>query len=165
MFSFFIKIRIVPLTIFAAVLMLSFKVSDIIDVVELTLADLSVSKVNAQAPAPRKSPNSVPSLSKAEISSELTDVPKKLRLARVVESDPTLFAEGEIKMLQQLTDRRVSIEARSRELILREGLLGAAEKRIDKKLLEMARLKKVLQKKVKARAKVRRKFKDKAKVR
>jgi len=37
------------------------------------------------------------------------------------------------------------IEARSEELTLREGLLGAAEKRIDKKILEMKGLEKTIQ--------------------
>jgi hypothetical protein len=165
MFRFFIKIRIVPLTIFAAVLMLSFKVSNIIDGIELTLGDLSVSKVNAQATLSEKTPIPASSMPKAEISKIPTKKSKKPPIVDDVDGDPTLFTKGEIQMLQQLSDRRESIDARSRELTLREGLLGAAEKRIDKKLMEMARLKRVLQKKVKARAKVQRKNKSRAKIR
>ena len=56
------------------------------------------------------------------------------------EDDPTLFTDNEIKVLQQLAGRRDLIEARAEELRIREGLLGAAEKRIDKKILEMRRI-------------------------
>ena len=55
-------------------------------------------------------------------------------------NDPTLFTESDMDVLQKLTARRELIDARSEELTLQEGLLGAAEKRIDKKILELKRL-------------------------
>jgi flagellar motility protein MotE (MotC chaperone) len=65
------------------------------------------------------------------------------------EDDPTLFTDNEIKVLQQLAGRRDLIEARAEELRIREGLLGAAEKRIDKKILEMRRLELAIKKLIK----------------
>ena len=65
------------------------------------------------------------------------------------EDDPTLFTDNEIKILQQLAGRRDLIEARAEELRIREGLLGAAEKRIDKKILEMRRLELAIKKLIK----------------
>ena len=49
-------------------------------------------------------------------------------------------------MLQKLVNRREFIEAQFEELALREGILGAAEKRIDKKIQEMRRLELALKK-------------------
>ena len=65
------------------------------------------------------------------------------------EDDPTLFTDNEIRVLQQLAERRDLIEARAEELRIREGLLGAAEKRIDKKILEMRRLELAIKKLIK----------------
>ena len=60
--------------------------------------------------------------------------------------DPTLYSFKQIEMLQKLVDRREFIEAKFEELALREGILGAAEKRIDKKIQEMRRLELALKK-------------------
>lgn len=60
--------------------------------------------------------------------------------------DPTLYSFEQIEMLQKLVNRREFIEAQFEELALREGILGAAEKRIDKKIQEMRRLELALKK-------------------
>ena len=52
MIRFLAKIRIVPVTIFAAALMLSFKVGDILNGIESSLDSLSVARVQAQTPPP-----------------------------------------------------------------------------------------------------------------
>lgn len=54
--------------------------------------------------------------------------------------DPTLLTQSEIDLLQQLAERREVIEARERELNLREGMLKAAETRIDKKVADLKTL-------------------------
>ena len=56
-------------------------------------------------------------------------------------------------MLQKLVARRELIDVRSEELTLREGLLGAAEKRIDKKILELKKLIVALKKTIKKKNK------------
>jgi len=60
--------------------------------------------------------------------------------ATLLGKDPTLLTQAEIDLLQQLADRREQIEARTRELDLREGLLKAAEDRIGKKIQDMKAL-------------------------
>ncbi len=141
MFKFFVKIRVVPVTIFAAVLMLSFKVSDILGGIELNFGIFSVSTVQAQAP----------SAEGGDVSSKINRVVRAIKASAVSPdkaNDPTLFTENDVKVLQELTTRRQFIEARFDELTLRERLLGAAEKRIDKKILEMKRLVAALQKSI-----------------
>ena len=144
MFKFASKIRIVPVIIFAAVLVLSFRINDIPSNIGLTLNTLSVSKVRAQAPSMKKGAD-IP-----KVSSTKTPIKASMVLAKA-HSDPTLFTENDINVLLELTARRELIDARSEQLTLQEGLLGAAEKRIDKKILELknliAALKKTIKKK------------------
>jgi len=144
MFKFASKIRIVPAIIFAAVLVLSFRINDIPSNIGLTLNTLSVSKVRAQAPSVKKGAD-IP-----KVSSTKTPIKASMVLAKA-HSDPTLFTENDINVLLELTTRRELIDARSEQLTLQEGLLGAAEKRIDKKILELknliAALKKTIKKK------------------
>jgi hypothetical protein len=144
MFKFASKIRIVPAIIFAAVLVLSFRINDIPSNIGLTLNTLSVSKVRAQAPSVKNGAY-IP-----KVSSTKTPIKASMVLAKA-HSDPTLFTENDINVLLELTARRELIDARSEQLTLQEGLLGAAEKRIDKKILELknliAALKKTIKKK------------------
>ena len=144
MFKFASKIRIVPVIIFAAVLVLSFRINDIPSNIGLTLNTLSVSKVRAQAPSVKKGAD-IP-----KVSSIKTPIKASMVLAKA-HSDPTLFTENDINVLLELTARRELIDARSEQLTLQEGLLGAAEKKIDKKILELknliAALKKTIKKK------------------
>ena len=144
MFKFASNIRIVPAIIFAAVLVLSFRINDIPSNIGLTLNTLSVSKVRAQAPSVKKGAD-IP-----KVSSTKTPIKASMVLAKA-HSDPTLFTENDINVLLELTARRELIDARSEQLTLQEGLLGAAEKRIDKKILELknliAALKKTIKKK------------------
>lgn len=153
MFKFLAKIRIVPVTIFAAALMLSIKVGDILNGIETSLDTLSIAKVQAQTPPPAPEappPSNVP----------LDEVPAEAPVADAApveaeregpdpQDDPTLFTQSEIDLLQQLADRREVIEARTEELTLREGLLAAAEKRINKKIQEMKGLEITIQKLIK----------------
>ena len=167
MIRFLAKIRIVPVTIFAAALMLSFKVGDILNGIESSLDSLSVARVQAQtpppppeAPPPPSPPANLPSNNApppeeggaegapppANQQDAAAQPPEGLKAEEADPlDDPTLFTQSEIDLLQQLADRREVIEARSEELTLREGLLGAAEKRIDKKILEMKGLEKTIQ--------------------
>ena len=137
--------------------MLSVKVSDIIDGIEFTLGSLSVSKVHAQVSAPLTvDPNSkiLDGKDKNIFKDKLDFSKEKAKnSANSLVNDPTLYTQKEIDLLLQLAERRKIVEARSRELTLREGILGAAEKRIDKKIKEMKRLKAALQKVIKAKRK------------
>lgn len=54
--------------------------------------------------------------------------------------DPANFTQSEIDLLQKLAERREQIEAREKELAMREGLLQAAETRIDRKVAELKEL-------------------------
>ncbi len=53
---------------------------------------------------------------------------------------PVTFGQTEVEMLQSLASRRVELEARTRELDLRENLLKAAEDRLEKKVAELKKI-------------------------
>jgi flagellar motility protein MotE (MotC chaperone) len=150
MLKIFRKIKVVPVAIFAAVLMLSFKVGDILDVLEPTLGAFSVSKVSAQVVPPKavlgKSSELTTNNATESKLVQSTQRAKVIKAGPDPRNDPTLFSQSEINLLQQLARRREILDARSEELTLREGLLGAAEKRIEKKILEMKTLELAIQK-------------------
>ena len=134
--------KLVFVIIFAAVLVLPFNINNLLSDIAFNLNAFSISKVRAQAPANKKIENVTEG-----------NLPKNPIKASTVlsrgQEDPTLFSEKDINTLKKLADRRQIIEVRSEELKLQEGLLGAAEKRIDKKILELKRLIVALEKTIK----------------
>ncbi len=58
--------------------------------------------------------------------------------------DPTLFTQAEIDLLQRLADRRIELEIWRKDIEMRERLLKATEKRLDKKVAELAAIQKTI---------------------
>ncbi len=151
------RMRFLPIAIFATVLMLGVKVSNFWsgpDGRGVTLSHaqevktpadqaksnkpsrggaagkVKISRASASAGAETKSKN-------AKAASEKDPRPKTGELP----SDPTLFTQAEIDLLQKLASRRTELERWSQDLVMREQLLKvaakAAEKRIDMKVTEL----------------------------
>ena len=59
-------------------------------------------------------------------------------------ADPTFFSQSEIEVLQQLSERREKLEQMQEEIDTREGLMSAAEKRIDRKIADLRQLEKTI---------------------
>lgn len=147
MSQFSAKFRIAPLLIFVAVFMLPFRVGDTRINNDISLNTIFISTVRAQEPGVMKGSSDV-----AKVGSNLS--PIKASLAPTgTQKDPTFFSRNDISVLQKLVARRELIDVRSEELALREGLLGAAEKRIDKKILELKKLITALEKTIKKKNK------------
>jgi len=164
MFKFILRLRIMPVAIFVAVLIVSVKIGDIADLLTGQSA-LEVSKVQAQQPpapksvqaqaqnqgkggptplqppaaqaqgqdAPAPSPTA-PQRSAGDV------VPAAPPDSSDPANDPTLFTQNEIDLLQSLAERREAIEKQTQEMTVRQGLLQAAEQRIDKKIAELKTL-------------------------
>ncbi len=127
------KVRFLPITIFAAVLMLTVKVGDIWKGFDgLTDSGFSIAEAQAQQ-------QGTPPVSQPPATAEKTDTETKAAASQAggVEDDPTLLTQTEIDLLQQLAQRREALDARESELELQGGLLKAAEQRIDKKVEEL----------------------------
>jgi len=132
------KIRFIPLTIFAATLMLTVKIGDIWEGFDgLVNGSFQVASAVAQTEDEAKKATE----SQADAKADAVPAPLKdeapAEVSKLITQDPTLLTDAEIELLQQLTERRQILESRERELEIRTGLLTAAETRIDKKVEEL----------------------------
>jgi flagellar motility protein MotE (MotC chaperone) len=149
------KIRFLPVTIFTAVLMLTVKIGNIWEGVEVMVnGTISVSDAVAQE-APRSAPASptteatsaaAPASVKLEEGAEPLSsgtgspdgkISGDTSQAGLLSKDPTLATQAEIDLLQKLAQRREKIDARGKELDSRAALMEAAENQIDKKIKEL----------------------------
>lgn len=151
------KIRFLPLMIFTAVLMLTVRIGNIWDGVDgalnsrpMTNADMenTISVAGAQAQSATGNPNagSDPAAMGDQVPASRDD-PEAV--SRLVTNDPTLLTQAEIDLLQRLADRRELLATREQEMEMREGLLVAAEERIDRKISELKEFQATIEKLIK----------------
>jgi len=146
----FAHIRVLPVTIFVAALMLTVKVSDISGSFDGNPPALQVSSALGQKPPEETPPQNAPPKPEdgnaeagqddnkdgADAADAAEGEPDKSD-PRAPENDPTLLTQNEIDLLQQLAERREELEKSVQEMSLREGILNAAEQRIDRKIQEL----------------------------
>ena len=148
------RIRFLPVTIFAASMLLTVKVSDIVDGFSVWY-DLPIQVAGAgaqqkpeaeeQSAAARAAAAGEPAEGAAQTETADTrtapapemDTGEDESAERMFVDDPTLLTQSEIDLLQQLAERRDELDVREREIGQRTGLLNAAETRIDKKVAEL----------------------------
>ncbi len=149
-----LSVRFLPMTIFAAALLLTVRVGDIWRGIGASAQQQPEQAApGAQVPArneaaappplvivPEKSDEAAPAESEPRAREATRGRPMR-RLA----DDPTLLTQSEIDLLQQLAERRDRIEKREQELDVRNAVLKAAETRIDKKADEMKTLQTVIE--------------------
>lgn len=159
------RLRLLPLVIFSAVLMLSVRLGGLwLDVERLVVPTVSVGQTTAQATGEGTDTATgiAPPRNAAPVMADGTQLAEAAPM-QLAEggggkegeepnpnitygapstgvdplTDPTSFTQNEIDLLQRLAERREMIETRERELTTREGLLQAAEARIDRKIAEL----------------------------
>lgn len=142
--TLFARIRFLPITIFVATLLLTVKIGDIWN--GMFGSPLRVAEAVAQqaetppkpaANAQPKNGGSTPESSKkvAKKAGKGTE-----QVSKLITDDPTLLTPQEIDLLQQLAERRRKLDAQQREVESRQGLLKAAEARINRKIGELKKL-------------------------
>ncbi|NQV47693.1 MAG: hypothetical protein HQ504_07920 [Rhodospirillaceae bacterium] len=158
------KLRFIPTVIFASVLMLTIKLGNIWDKVDNLSSgraamseSISVSSAKAQGtttppadgmPAdPVAGENTDAVAAGKNIMDEPEEDPETV--SRIVTNDPTLLTQAEIDLLQRLADRRENLEDREKEMAMREGLLTAAEDRIENKIAELKNFQNTIEKLIK----------------
>lgn len=158
MIKLFSKIRFLPITIFAATLMLTVRVGDIWQGIDTLLdGSIKVSQATAQetaeqppAPAPQESATvpeeAVPANAPVTEGGGATVQEDPTRL---ISDDPTLLTPAEIEILMRLAERRDLLEKREREIDARAGLLLAAEIRIERRVAELEDLRNVIEQRIK----------------
>ena len=135
-------LRILPLTAFVAALVLSIKVADLWERRESFVEAVTFGTV-AIAAAPKQpeietDPNSpVVRADSPEASMPMMQLAQAESPASGERVDPFNLGKSQIELLQSLADRRQELEERERTLVQREGLLAAAEHRIDQKIGEL----------------------------
>ncbi|WNJ99072.1 hypothetical protein L2D14_14510 [Thalassospiraceae bacterium LMO-JJ14] len=152
------KIRFLPLTIFAATLMLTVRVGDIWEGIDNLLdGTINVSEARAQTdpnaqPADGAAPQEAAAVPAVEpLPSEPAEGATTVRQdpSKLITDDPTLLTPAEIEILMRLAERRDELAAKSRELEAREGLLRAAEIRIERRVAELEDLRVVIEDRIK----------------
>lgn len=137
MTNIFSKIRFLPLTIFAATLMLTVRVGDIWEGLDGLLdGAVSVATASAQQKTGDQSATETPPPGVTGLES-VEEPAQSSTVSGMLSDDPTLLTQTEIDLLQQLAERREALETRERDLDIRIEMLNAAESRIDKKVDEL----------------------------
>ena len=125
---------VLPVVVLVGCLLLVIKVPNIYHAIEIMLTD---TRVVAFAEAQE---TTIPKSGKTE-STSIKKV-NKTRVGAVPNAekplDPVLFTRSEIELLQELSKRRKELDGRERAIVQREGLLMAAESRLEVKINELS---------------------------
>jgi flagellar motility protein MotE (MotC chaperone) len=148
----FEKIRLLPILIVLGGLILTVKVGGLIDGISKAPPAISVAtSVEAQQPnpvQPKPAPTSAsqapadqaPSGDTAPANPEVTQPPvasSALSSRPIPSGEPVNYTPAELEVLQKLSARRDELDARAKEMQMREDMAKAAEARLAKKLAEM----------------------------
>lgn len=153
------SVRLLPIVIIAGVVMLGFKVQVIVrDVADtpfmsfvmsqsaaLAQAAAPATQAPAAAQAPAPTPATAPQAEGMPADGTMADAGTSDGPPLPINFDPTNLTRAEIDTLQRLAERRELIERREREVDSKEGLLMAAEARIDGKIAQLQDLEKNIQ--------------------
>ena len=143
-------VRLLPAVIVAGVFMLGFRVQVVVQNIahtKQTSVELSSSAAlaqNAAPPAATPTPATTPAPAPAKEGEPPAEAPAESKTADAgaTNFDPSTLTKSEIDTLQRLAERRDIIEQRERELVAKEGLMKAAETRIDGKIAQLQDLEK-----------------------
>ncbi len=150
------RFRLLPVTIFVAVLMLGVRVGDMwrIATRDAKLPDFPVTMAQGpQTPPPangaKPPPDKAPPPKATTAPNPAKDGPPPMANNGAPAATPNNAPLGPIsdqELLQHFAERRAEIEKRTKEIEQREALLTAAEKRIDQKVSEMEKVRSDIQK-------------------
>ena len=146
-------VRLLPAVILAAIFMLGFRVQVVVEnlahkqTTSVELAPASALAQGAAAPAPANA--AAPAAPVKEAPAEGKAAEEKPAGGKEPGTssmsgnfDPSTLTKSEIDILQRLAERRDVIETRERELVAKEGLMKAAEARIEGKIAQLQDLEK-----------------------
>lgn len=125
-----IKIRILPTFIFLAFLTLTVKINNIFDLYNHPERKNTIDITTAQALAKEQTPSKTDELTKA-----LNSSPSKNTSS--TSKQDNAFTQSEILILQELAERRETLDRRATEIDKRATQLKIAEEEIDKKLEQL----------------------------
>lgn len=127
----FSRFRLFPVTIGVALVLLTLKIGD----VWLGAGDILSASTAIGAEHDAASPADDAAQDGAKLDRDEAEFAARLAIPDVTEISPT-----EIQMLENLATRRVLLDAREREIDMREKLLAAAEARVEDKIAELKQI-------------------------
>lgn len=153
------RVRLLPLVIFVAVLMLSVRLGSLWhdigagihrpkdsagwnDVLRMA-APSTTTGLSSLAPGLTPTPVGGPGISIGAAIAQTPDSAPSSLSDLEGGGDPP-FTRTEVDVLQKLAERRELLDRREKELDTRDGMLKAAEKRIDRKIVELQNLEKTI---------------------
>lgn len=135
-------VRVLPILIFAGVLMLSLRVSDIVKGMfgpeTLSVAELQAQQPPVAAPPAQPAAQAQPAAMPAKDAA--APAPAATPANAPASADPGAMTQTEMDVLQKLQERREMLDNREKDIVKREALLKAAEDQIDRKVAEMKTL-------------------------
>lgn len=134
------KIRLLPVTIIAAMLLFGIKIGDIWQGAMLTTSEAVAKEDKKAQQSEGKAASESGKKDNVQNDSQRTNAGEEL-----IDKDPSLLTKSELELLAELTKRRNEIEARAREVEMRAKLLQVSEKRIEERINELRKLEKSIQ--------------------
>ena len=135
------KLRLIPVLLTAAVLLLGLKVSEVWEVVRAQTAQQAAPAAPAAAAGPAAPTADAGAPAGTTADTGATPTPSADGVAAkegsVPAADPLMMSPSEIEVLQKLADRRAELDRRAHEVSQQEVVIKAAEQRIDEKLAKL----------------------------
>ncbi len=130
------RIKLLPITIAVALVLLAVKVGDVWQGADAVLQSALAQDAESMEDGDEAidTPESSPDAGPPSLSLDTMDQ------SALSTFDPVDITPEDIELLESLTKRREQLEARDREIDLREKLLAAAEDRVDAKVEELKEL-------------------------
>lgn len=128
-------IRILPVTVFALILIFGLKLSAVWTDAQGVLFDVQVAEVQASEQESEKPAAAVANEMVSASGPEKPAMPAgEVKVAAVDPTGARQFSKSEIEVLERLVERRAELDRRGEELDMRDNLLKATETRIDEKI-------------------------------
>jgi flagellar motility protein MotE (MotC chaperone) len=143
-----LRLRLLPVLIFSAALLLSVRVGSLWNDLSLEVGGISVAEIKpaagpaAKPPAPKAAK---PAMRPGETAKKPKTMAKETTVSTLGKTGRRPPPERDVneydlRVLQDLVRRREVLEKRERTIALREGLLKAAEKRVEQKISQLRQI-------------------------
>lgn len=142
------RFRLLPVVIVAAVMLLSLRVGGVWERAGIELGTASIAQTLAADPAAAAALEPAAGATMVAEADDPAAPASQTPDAAASQPEPFDLDEvtpGELRVLEDLAERRRELERRERDLEFREGLLQATEQRVDEKIEELEALRAELQ--------------------
>ena len=137
-YNIFSKFRLLPVVAVLSFVLVIIRIPNFFDENQIK-RDISVIATPAEAQGNNE--DTVPANKGSTADKSFTKGKKAKASKKEQPLDPVLFTRSEIELLQELSRRRKELDAREQTIVQREGLLMAAENRLEARIIELETVK------------------------